>query len=149
MHPSIVSVAHTGITVPDLDAALDFWHGALGFVVARRFELDRHFAPEVVGVPDADIRAAVVEGAGHTIELLQYRRPADRETYRPRSCDVGSVHIALTVTSIDAVIELSAPHGWNAVGTPQTMRAGPRAGTIFIYLRDESGITLELVEPPT
>jgi len=147
---SIRAVEHTGITVTDLDRAVDFWVGTLGCTLAREGRLTGEFAADVTGVPGADISMAVVLApGGHRIELLQYHRPEDRRCLRPRPCDVGSVHLALTVDDLDAVLDSAARAGWEPAGRPRAMEGGPRAGTRFAYMHDaQDGITLELIEPP-
>ncbi|HEY8833935.1 MAG TPA: VOC family protein, partial [Chthoniobacterales bacterium] len=76
------------------------------------------------------------------------REPADRQQVHPRPCDVGSIHIALTVDNLDAVLETIAASGWKTAGTPQTLTTGPNAGKRVIYVRDPDGTTIELMQPP-
>ncbi|KQY09196.1 hypothetical protein ASD37_01625 [Mycobacterium sp. Root135] len=143
------AVAHTGITVRDLDASVSFWCSVLGAQLERQFTLGGAFAAEVTGVPQARIRAAVVNLAGHHLELLQYEGPVDRETVRSRPCDVGSWHLAVEVSDIHAVVGECERHGWSVAGSVQTMSDGPRQGTRFAYLHDSDGATLELIAPPS
>lgn len=142
------SVAHTGITVRELDESLRFWTEALGARTRRRFQLGGEFAAQVVGVPGAQIDAAVLDLHGSAIELLQYRQPVNAAHYRPMSNDVGSWHLALDVDDLDATVQACAPYGWRVLGAPQTMADGPRKGTRFAYLRDKDGSTIELIESP-
>ena len=146
---TIRSVAHTGITVTDLEVSIRFWTEVLQFRVERRFELSGDFAAKVTGVSGAHITAAVLAGAGHRIELLQYLQPSHRSHMRPRPCDVGSLHLAVDVDDLMAVTNACAKYGWSVAGEPQTMLEGPRAGTRFAYLHDEDGLTLELIEEAT
>src|SRR5262245_55427943 len=85
---------HTGFTVSSLEDSLRFWVDALGFkhLYTWTFETGP-FIDGLVGVPGAALRVAMVEGPGHMIELLAYTSPHDRQSYKPRSCDVGSVHV--------------------------------------------------------
>ena len=53
---------------------------------------------------------------GHKIELLEYLAPADRKRANLRPCDVGSVHVALLVDDLDAVLAQIAASGWKAAG---------------------------------
>jgi catechol 2,3-dioxygenase-like lactoylglutathione lyase family enzyme len=89
---------HTGITVSSLDEALSFWSGVMGFQHLYTWDFDRgSFLDELVGVKAAAARITMVTGPGHLIELLEYRSPNDRQVMKPRSCDVGSVHVAFRV----------------------------------------------------
>lgn len=147
--PHAVSTAHTGITVRDLDASLAFWTQVFGAQLERRFDLSGGFAADVTGVLDAHISAAVVVLGGNRLELLQYLRPAERDHLRPRPCDLGSWHVALTVEDTDDITDVvasCAEHGWRLAGTVRTMTDGPRAGARFAYLHDPDGATLELIQ---
>lgn len=146
---AVRSVAHTGITVRDLPASIAFWTQAVGGVEERRFALSGDFAAGVTGVPGAAIEAAVVGlPGGHRVELLQYTSPAGGDL-SGRPCDVGAWHLALETDDLDALVERCVRYGWVAAGPAPTMAEGPRAGTRFVYLRDEDGATLELIEEPS
>src|SRR5262249_48898663 len=98
-------IGHTGIRVSSLDEALAFWVGALGFEHLYTWDLESSpFLDELVGVKAAAMRLAMVEGPGHLIELLEYRAPDGHQVLKPRSCDVGSMHLAFYVANIDALL---------------------------------------------
>jgi catechol 2,3-dioxygenase-like lactoylglutathione lyase family enzyme len=146
---SIKSIDHTGFTVSSLDNAVAFWVGVLGFklLYTQTFE-EGPFIEEVVGVPGAALRLAMVEGPGHMIELLEYTSPKDRRTYKPQSSDVGSVHLAFYVENIDALVARAASAGWSPVGKIQTVESGERQGLRLIYVRSPDGITIEFLQRP-
>ncbi len=144
----IIAADHTGITVSNLERSLAFWRDVLGFELSHRAHQTGELAEQITGVPGAEILIAVVRAPGHKIELLEYRAPADRQQVHPRPCDVGSIHIALTVDNLDAVLETIAASGWKTAGTPQTLTTGPNAGKRVIYVRDPDGTTIELMQPP-
>lgn len=145
----IIAADHTGITVSNLERSLDFWQNVLGFELSHRAHQTGQLAAEITGVAGADILIAVVKAPGHKIELLEYRGPADRQQHVDlRPCDVGSVHVALTVDNLDAVLDRIAASGWKATGTPQTLTTGPNAGKRVIYVRDPDGTTIELMQLP-
>ena len=144
----ILRADHTGITVRDIDASLAFWQGALGFELMYRARRTGAFAEEVTGVPEAEIEIALLQAPGHRIELLQYISPCERHHMRPRSCDLGSVHLALDVDDLEAALTSLEDRGWRALGVPQTIAGGTRRGTRVIYIRDPDGTTLELMQPP-
>jgi catechol 2,3-dioxygenase-like lactoylglutathione lyase family enzyme len=86
---------------------------------------------------------------GHKIELIEYLAPADRKKdAHLRPCDVGHVHVALTVENLKPLLEKIAASGWKAAGNPQTLTAGPNAGKRVIYVRDPDGTTIEFMELP-
>jgi glyoxylase I family protein len=145
----ILAADHTGITVSNLERSLAFWRDVLGFELSHRAHQTGELAAEITGVPGAEILIAVVKTPGHKIELLEYRAPADRkQEVDLRPCDVGSVHVALTVDNLDAVVETIAASGWKVAGKPQTLTTGPNAGKRVIYVRDPDGTTIEFMQPP-
>src|SRR6266481_2701326 len=140
----IIAADHTGITVSNLEHSLEFWQNVLGFEFSHRAHQTSEMASEITGVACAEIKLAVVKApGGHKIELLEYLAPADRKKVDVRPCDVGSVHVALTVDKLDAILEKIAASGWKAAGKPQTLKTGPNAGKRVVYVRDPDGTTIE------
>ncbi len=144
----IIAADHTGITVSDLDRSLAFWRDVLGFELSHRAHHAGDLASEVTGVPGAEISIAVLKGYGHKIELLEYLAPSARKEVDLRPCDVGSVHVALLVDDLNAVLERIAASGWQVAGKPQTLKSGPNAGKHVVYVRDPDGTTIEFMQPP-
>ena len=147
----IVAADHTGITVSNLERSLAFWQDVLGFELSHRTHQTGELAGEITGVPGAEISLAVLKTpGGHKIELLEYHQPPDRKQEGDlRPCDVGSVHVALTVDDLDAVLNAIAESGWKAAGQPQTLQSGPNAGKRVVYVRDPDGTTIEFMQPPS
>ncbi len=146
---NIIATDHTGITVSNLERSLAFWRDVLGFEVSHRVHQTGELAAEITGVPGVEISLAVLKApGGHKIELLQYNAPPDRKQHVDlRPCDVGHVHVALTVDNLDAVLNAIVASGWNAVGKPQILKTGPNAGKRVVYARDPDGTTIELMQP--
>ncbi len=145
----IVSTDHTGITVSNLERSLAFWRDVLGFTLSHTAHQKSELAQEITGVAGAEIKLAVLKTpGGHKIELLEYLAPADRKRATLRPCDVGSLHVALLVNDLDAVLAQIAASGWEATGKPQTLTKGPNAGKRVVYVRDPDGTTIELMQPP-
>ena len=144
----IIAADHTGITVASLERSLAFWQDVLGFELSHRAHHTGDLASEVTGVPGAEISLAVLKGYGHKIELLEYDAPSDRKHVDVRPCDVGSVHVALLVDHLDAVLSAIAASGWKAAGKSQSLQSGPNAGKRVVYVRDPDGTTIEFMQPP-
>jgi catechol 2,3-dioxygenase-like lactoylglutathione lyase family enzyme len=143
----VLEINHTGMTVTDLERSLGFWRDVLGFELSHRAHQTGDFAAQITGVPGAEIVIAVLKAPGHKIELLEYRAPADRKQQPDaRPCDAGSMHVALTVENLDALLEKMKACQWEPAGRPQTLTTGPNAGKRVIYLRDPDGCTVELME---
>ena len=145
----ILAADHTGITVSNLERSLAFWRDVLGFELSHTAHQTGELAREITGVASAEIKLAALKApGGHKIELLEYLAPSDRKHVDLRPCDVGSVHVALLVDDLDAVLNAIAASGWKAAGKPQTLKTGPNAGKRVVYVRDPDGITIELMQPP-
>jgi len=146
----ITAADHTGITVSNLDRSLAFWRDVLGFELSHTAHQTGELAMEITGVTDAEIKLAVLKSpTGHKIELLEYLAPPDRKKdVDLRPCDVGSVHVALLVDDLDAILEKISASGWKAAGKPQTLTIGPNAGKRVVYVRDPDGTTIEFMEMP-
>jgi glyoxylase I family protein len=145
----IIAADHTGITVSNLERSLAFWRDVLGFELSHRAHQTGEMAREITGVAGAEISLAVLKApGGHKIELLEYLAPPDRKRFDPRPCDVGSVHVALTVDDLEAVLSAITAAGWKAAGQPQMLTTGPNAGKRVIYVRDPDGTTVEFMQPP-
>jgi glyoxylase I family protein len=145
----IIVADHTGITVSNLERSLEFWRDVLGFEFSHTAHQKGELAQEITGVEGAEIKLAVLKApGGHKIELLEYLAPLDRKRANLRPCDVGSVHVALLVHDLDAVLERIAASGWKADGKPQMLQSGPNAGKRVIYVRDPDGTTIEFMQVP-
>jgi catechol 2,3-dioxygenase-like lactoylglutathione lyase family enzyme len=144
----IVSADHTGITVSNLERSLTFWRDVLGFEFSHRTNQKGEMAEQITGVKHAELKLAVLKAPnGHKIELLEYLAPASRRKDKNlRPCDVGHVHIALTVENLESLLQKIAKSDWKAAGEPQTLTTGPNAGKRVIYVRDPDGTTIEFME---
>ncbi|GGK78621.1 VOC family protein [Mangrovihabitans endophyticus] len=143
------SFAHVGITVGDLDAAVAFWHDVLGFspvvesVVSEGPEIDA-----ITGVQGARTRVTVLARANQMVELLEYEKPAARERYAPRPCDIGSIHVAVDVDDIETAVAAGGRHGWTTRAPVVQMSAGPLTGVRVVYLWGPDGTAVELMQHP-
>jgi catechol 2,3-dioxygenase-like lactoylglutathione lyase family enzyme len=146
----IISADHTGITVSNLERSLAFWRDVLGFELSHTAHQTGELAKEITGVAGAELKLAVLKApGGHKIELLEYLAPPDRTKHTDlRPCDVGSVHVALTVNDLSAVLQRIVSSGWKTAGKPQTLQSGPNAGKRVVYVRDPDGTTIELMQTP-
>lgn len=146
----VLAADHTGITVSNLERSLEFWQNVLGFEFSHRAHQQGEMAEQITGVKGAELKLAVVKApGGHKIELVEYLAPSDRKQHVDlRPCDVGFVHVALTVDDLDAVVQKIASSGWKAAGKPQTLTTGPNAGKRVVYVRDPDGTTIEFMQTP-
>ncbi len=132
----------------------DHWHFGATFSASsfhiRRIKLAK-WPAEITGVAGAEIKLAVVKApGGHKIELLEYLAPAERKRgVDLRPCNVGSVHVALIIDDLDAILSAINVSGWKVAGKPQTLQSGPNAGKRVVYVRDPDGTTIEFMQQPS
>lgn len=145
---------HTGITVPDMAQAVDFFTTIVGCKKAMSFG---PFADDkgsfMQDVLDVD-RKAVIEqitmmrcGTGSNIELFKYTAPDQRQV-KPRNSDVGGYHIAFYVDDIAAAKAFLDAHGVRTFMGPIPLTEGPAAGQSIVYFLAPWGLQLEAISYP-
>jgi catechol 2,3-dioxygenase-like lactoylglutathione lyase family enzyme len=142
----VVSTNHTSFTVSSLDRSIAFFRDALGFEVTSRAPRDPALVSAITGVAGADVEIAYIRAPGHSLELIEYKAPADRGRVQARPCDTGFAHVAFNVDDVDAAVAASAPHGFVPLAPPVAINAGPNKGRKVVYLRDTDGVTVEFIQ---
>lgn len=125
-------IAHVGIALPSLDAALAFFRDVLGM-------------PEVPLADSDGARIAAVASGDSLIELLE---PVGAETpigkYLMKR-GAGIHHICLAVADIDAMLERCRAHDIRLIDeTPRMGAEGKRIA--FLHPSSTAGILVELTE---
>lgn len=156
--PGYQHVDHLGITVPDLDAAVDFYCRILGAEVAYRlgpFDAadmppqpdGRDWMEAHVDVQGAKLSIAMLKvGPNMMMELFQYDKPANRRSEPPRNCDIGGHHFALKVDKLEPALKHLEENGCTLMDGPIDLPEGPTVGCRCQYLRDPWGNYIELME---
>jgi lactoylglutathione lyase len=145
------AIDHVGLTVTDLDRAVEFWCGRLGLrLLHRAIETDPDIA-SLIGEDSVELEIVDLDaGDGRIIELIKYIRPAGRPV-RARSSDPGSCHIALRVDDLDAALErLEGSEARQISRRPVLLHdpGGAWDGVACCYIADPDGIIVELVQRP-
>lgn len=138
---------HTSFTVADLDRAIPFFRDLLGFELVSRGPRGRALIERMTSIPGADVEIAFVRGPGHTIELVEYKAPADRGASSARLCDAGSAHVALDVDDVGAAVAAAQAHDYHPVGEVIVIDGGPNTGRQVVYLKGPDGIVVEFIGP--
>ncbi len=146
------AIDHVGLTVADLDRAVEFWCGRLGLRLLHRVtETDPDLA-SLLGEDSVELEIADLDaGDGRIIELIEYTRPAGRPV-QARSSDPGSSHIALRVDDLDAALKrLDGSQARQISRHPVVLHdpGGAWDGVTCCYFADPDGIIVELVQRPT
>jgi glyoxylase I family protein len=146
--PSLLSTNHTSFTVRSLDETLPFFIEVLGFEVTSRDTRDPEVIEAITGVRGAEVEIAYLRVRDHTLEMIEYKEPANRVEHVLRPCDVGFAHIAFDVSDIAQVIDRAASLGIHPISPPVVnTRGGPNQGALVVYLRMADGVTIELIQP--
>ena len=142
----ILGTNHTSFTVSSLERSLRFLRECLGFELISRAARDPDLVSKITGVEGADVEIAFLKAPGHTLELIEYRKPAARGRVKAQPCDPGFAHVAFNVDDVPAAVAAARAHGVAAIAPPVTIDQGPNRGRRVVYLRDWDGITIELIE---
>jgi catechol 2,3-dioxygenase-like lactoylglutathione lyase family enzyme len=136
---------HTSFTVESLDRAIPFFRDFLGFELISRAPRGQALIETMTAIPGADVEIAFVRGPGHTIELIEYKAPAERGASRARLCDAGAAHVALDVDDVPAAVAGAQAHGFRPVGEMIVVDDGPNRGRQVVYLKGPDGIVVEFI----
>jgi len=148
----VVGVGPLGITVSDLDGAVDWYTSTLGFRAIDEFELASDAHERLTGVFGLRCRVARLRLGEEVIELVDYLAPEGRPIPTDsRSNDHWFQHIAIVVRDIDeAYAHLRDHNVRHASSGPQTLPlSNPDAGGISaFYFKDPDGHVLEIIHFP-
>lgn len=133
---SAIHIDHLAVVVEDLDAALAFWHTALGL------PLDR-----VEDIPAEAVQAAFLSAGGAHIELLKPTTDDSGIARYLQKRGAGMHHLCLGVADIDAALACISAQGFELINeTPRTRADGTRYA--FIHPKSTGGVMVELYEKP-
>ncbi|MEI7716813.1 MAG: methylmalonyl-CoA epimerase [Mycobacterium sp.] len=136
----VTAVDHVGIAVPDLDAAIAWYHDHLGMILVHEEVND-----------DQGIREAMLaaRGAPAGTSQIQLMAPIDGSSTIAKFIDKrgpGIQQLAVRTADLDGLSEHLRSQGVRLV------YEAPRRGTAnsrinFIHPKDAGGVLIELVEP--
>lgn len=140
---AIRSFGHLGVTVSSMDRALAFYCGVLGLEdTGTRLELKGDFISTLQGIPDVQLRAAVLRTPdGVAFELLAYDSPGGFTRNPLRCSDVGGFHACFMVDSVDDEYARLKAAGIDTFTAPPLDYQQLRV----MYFADPDGNTLEMI----
>ncbi|MFJ3381675.1 VOC family protein [Curtobacterium sp. NPDC090217] len=155
--PAVRGIDHVGLTVPDIDAASDFFVRGLGAVVLY----DRFLRSDPVRrTPDVQQRLGIphtmAQGAlrmlalpnGPGLELFEYHGRGQRAA--SRASDLGWQHVAFYVDDLDFALAGLEAAGGHRYADPRDLGGNESgSGNRFVYVGTPWGSTLELISYPT
>ncbi len=141
----VLATNHTGITVQDLDYTVRYFTKVLGYdLIGKPAPRNLSNMEKVTGVKGCHVEIAYIKGGGHTIELLQYNGPNDRQVYKPRCVDVGHWHLSINVEDLEIAIDESLRFGCTKVGEQIIVDRGPNKGNKIQYIALKDGMIVEM-----
>jgi catechol 2,3-dioxygenase-like lactoylglutathione lyase family enzyme len=145
---------HTGVTVPDMAQAVDFFTNVVGCQKAMSFgpfsDDKGTFMQDLLNV---DPRAVIEEitlircGHGSNLELFKYTSP-DQTDATPKNSDIGGYHIAFYVDDIQAAMDYLKSKGVKTFAGPLMVKEGPAGGQGIFYFLTPWGLQLEAISYP-
>ncbi len=146
----VFGIEHVGMTVPDLDQAVEFFETVFGGVTVLStglVDVDDEFMLKRLGVRGGrrieDIRVVRI-GNGTNIELFRYRGE-DRNPALRSNSETGAFHLAFQVEDANAAAVRLRAAGVDVLEGPTLIDSGPMEGLTWVYLRSPWGQFLEIV----
>jgi len=141
------SFNHTGFVVRDIDESIAFYTEVLGLGVKSRGEASGESIDRIVGIKDAQIKAALVDlNNGHVLELVQYIYPPGSDAHSNMN-DLGASHLAFTIEDTERLYETLTQKGMPSINPPEEHRQqdGRVVRKVF-FGKDPDGNWLEFIE---
>jgi methylmalonyl-CoA/ethylmalonyl-CoA epimerase len=128
-------VHHVAVVVRDLDAALDFYRGALGM------ELE-----VVLPIESDGVRIAFLPVGESKVELVEPTDPTTGVARFLESRGEGFHHVCFEVADLAVELQRLAREGVELID--QAPRKGAEGPVAFIHPRAGHGVLVELIEAP-
>lgn len=150
--PGLRGLEHIGVTVPNLQQAVDFFCQVLGcepIYALGPLQCNDDWMSDNLNVPPRTVLRGLQFlrcGNGANIELFEYSTPDQRSA--PRNSDIGGHHLAFYVDDCAAACDYLRSHGVQILGNPKASTAGPSAGQHWVYFLTPWGLQCELVSYP-
>jgi len=150
--PGIRGIDHIGLTVPNIDEAVDFFVNVIGctpFYSLGPFASSEWLAATLDVTSSTTMKKLQFLRCfnGSNLELFEYQA-ADQNTTQPRNSDIGGHHFAFYVDDFDAALNYLKEKNIEILGTPTVRTEGASAGQTWIYFKSPWGLQLELVSYP-
>lgn len=150
--PGLRGTDHIGFTVPDLDAAVDFFVNVIGceaFYDLGPFQADDDWMQTHLNVHPRTVMKRLKFlrcQHGSNFEIFEYEAP-DQNRQQPKNSDIGGHHLAFYVDDMAAALAHLKANGVKILGEP-TLSKNASAGQTWVYFLSPWGMQLELVSYP-
>lgn len=152
--PGMRGTQHIGITVPDVDEAVEFLVDVLGCESFFSFgpfgpfeddwmEKNLNVNPRAV----IDVITMVKCGNGPALEVFKYTSP-DQDPTPPKNSDIGGYHIAFYVDDIQVATQYLKDNGVQVLEEPHPLTGTGLEGMDWVYFLSPWGMQMEIVSAP-
>ncbi len=133
---------HVGVTVSDLDRAVDFYTETFGLNVAAEFAVGGEAFADAVAVDGAaaDFAHLVADGDGTIVELVAYE-PEGEPAGGPELNRPGAIHIGLSVDDVEEFYR-GLDGDVETLSEPRTTESG----TTILFVVDPDGNLIEVLD---
>ncbi|EMA61826.1 VOC family protein [Halorubrum lipolyticum] len=131
---------HVGITVSDLDRAVDFYTETFDLDPLTEFAVGGDAFAEAVAVEGASAEFAHLDADGIRIELVAYD-PAAESDGTPQLNRPGATHLGLSVDDVEGFYA-DLNDDVETLSPPQTTETG----TTVLFVRDPEGNLIEVLD---
>tara|TARA_B100000809_G_C14794047_1_gene407786 strand:+ start:184 stop:612 length:429 start_codon:yes stop_codon:yes gene_type:complete len=139
----IIDINHSGIVVPNLEIAIDFYTKIMRLQLIEIRKRDGAGISQVLGYKDTQIKVADVSTpTGQIIELIEYINPSSQNAKSSERAELTASHIAFNVENIQECYEFLIKNGGISLNPPIEITKGKSV----CYLQDPFGNWLELIE---
>ena len=143
-----ISLAHTAVCVPDIDAALAWYRDALGLrVLSPPYRMEGEAIERDMGAlvpPPVVVTAAIIgfDADDHVVELVEYPNAHGDARATGAVTDTGITHIGVVCDDVEAERERLVAAGATALTGDVAAVAGLRTA----WIRDPFGVIWILLE---
>jgi catechol 2,3-dioxygenase-like lactoylglutathione lyase family enzyme len=151
--PLVQAVGPVGMTVSDMDRAVDFYVNVLSFKKVSDTEVTGSEYEQLAGVFGVRMRIVTLRLGGESLELTEYLAPKGRPIpVDSRSNDRWFQHVAIIVSDMDRAYQ------WLRKNKVQHASSGPQrlpdwnknaGGIEAFYFKDPDGHSLEILKFPS
>ncbi len=135
-----LSSHHIGITVRDLDRAVEFYTSVFDCSVLATFGVAGEAFETGVDIDAASAQFAHLDVGSVRLELVAYE-PTGEDSETPKLNDQGATHLGLEVQDLERFYA-ELPADVETLSPPQTTETG----TNILFVRDPEGNLIEVLE---
>lgn len=152
--PGMRGTQHIGITVPNVDEAVEFLVDVMGCEAFFSFGPFGPFEDDWMTKNLNVNPRAVIEiitmvrcGNGPALEVFQYTSP-DQNPTPPKNSDIGGYHIAFYVDDINVATDYLIENGVQVLERPHALTGTGLEGMEWVYFLSPWGMQMEIVSAP-